>query len=101
MLTAGITDQILTRAATNSEFRQALKGSPRDVLMSEYNLNIPDSVDITVVEDTDKSMTLALPPVVTPSAPQVSAGDTQGGGFKAEQVKILWTAICSSDGPCS
>src|SRR4051812_1718273 len=99
MLIQNVQDQIIYRAARSPEFRKELVESPRAVLKRDYNVVVPEVVNIKVVEDTDRTMTLALPPRVATPAPEV-APDELGPGVETQQVKITWTFICSSEGPC-
>lgn len=102
MLISGIQDQVLSRAARSPKFRQELMDSPHAVLQREYNLSIPADVIINIVEDTVKSLTIGLPAPVKPQPTAVKDGDLQAADpSEIPQIKILWTGICSSDGPCS
>lgn len=57
-----IQEQIMIRAIKDSAFRQELLSNPRAVLARDYQIQIPESVSIRVIEDTEETFTLALPP---------------------------------------
>ena len=57
-----IQEQILERAAKDERFRQDVLNNPRAVLAREYNVHLPETVSIRVVEDTTDTLTIALPP---------------------------------------
>lgn len=100
MLTQGILDQIASRAARNADFRQELVSDPRGVLKREYEIAVPEGVNINLIEDEHDTMTLALPPLITQHDPVANDTSTGTPGIAPHQVILLWTAICSSDGPC-
>jgi len=57
-----IQEQILERAAKDERFRQEVLTNPRAVLAREYNLHVPETVSIRMVEDTAETLTIVLPP---------------------------------------
>jgi len=102
MITQGIHDQILLRAMKDPVFREEMIRSPRAVLQRDYAINIPDKVAIKVIEDTPATMTIALPPPLSKVVQELDDTELKkAAGVHTEQIKITWTAICSSDGPCS
>ena len=54
--------RIVSKAAEDAEFRSALLASPKSAISSEFDLNLPDSLDITVHESRGTTLHLALPP---------------------------------------
>jgi hypothetical protein len=62
MTDAAVQKQILERAVKDERFRQELLSNPRAVLARDYNVDIPETVSIRVIEDTAETITLALPP---------------------------------------
>jgi hypothetical protein len=62
MITNGtIQEQVVERAIKDERFRQELLTNPRAVLAREYNLHVPETVSIRVIEDTADTLTIALP----------------------------------------
>ena len=104
MNTSGtIQEQVVERAIKDERFRQELLTNPRAVLAREYNLHVPETVNIRVIEDTSDTITIAIPskqesmqeltdeelegvsggwirPPITWSCPQVSADKACHGG---------------------
>ena len=99
MLTQGIYDQILTRALKDPTFRTEILSSPRVVLKRDYNISVPDSVGIRVLEDGRDTMTITLPAALERTR-QLIQDKELGNGSSVEQVIVTWTFICSSEGPC-
>ena len=63
MMTKGsLQEQVMERARTDEAFRQEMLSNARAVLARDYNVHIPETVDIRVVEDTPAVMTFTLPP---------------------------------------
>ena len=56
-----IQEQVLERAAKDERFRQELLTNPRAVLAREYNLHVPETTSIRVIEDTAETLTIVLP----------------------------------------
>jgi hypothetical protein len=56
-----IQEQVVERAAKDERFRQELLTNPRAVLAREYNLHVPETISIRVIEDTADTLTIALP----------------------------------------
>jgi len=67
--------QIVAKAWANDIYRQRLLRDPKGTLRSE-GINVPDDVDVQVIEDTPKLLHFVLP--VKPA----------GGGGKAEDFFI-------------
>lgn len=53
---------VLTKAASDEEFRATLIASPREVLISE-GVEIPEGVDIDLQEVSESQMVVVLPPL--------------------------------------
>ena len=54
--------QIVEKAATNDEFRQALLSDPKSTISEELGITIPESMTIKVHESDMQTVHLALPP---------------------------------------
>lgn len=92
-----VQEQVLERALKDEGFRQEVLTNPRAVLAREYNVHIPDSVSIRVVEDTANTLTIALPPKQE-SVQELT--DAELEAVSGGQIVINNTYICSSWGPC-
>jgi hypothetical protein len=58
-----VQEQLLERAVKDESFRKALLTTPRAVLAREFNVQVPETVSIRVVEDTAETLTIDLPPI--------------------------------------
>ena len=57
-----IQEQILERAVKDERFRQEVLTNPKAVLAQEYNVHVPETVSIQVIEETVETLTIVLPP---------------------------------------
>ena len=53
---------ILDKAATEADFREALISDPRSAISGEFDVSIPEGIDIKVHEADASTVHLALPP---------------------------------------
>ena len=53
---------LVSKAADDSEFRASLIADPKAAINSELDIDIPDGVSVSVVEDTPTAVHLVLPP---------------------------------------
>ncbi|MBN1219835.1 MAG: NHLP leader peptide family RiPP precursor [Anaerolineae bacterium] len=58
----GVETELAVKAWNDPAFMQELKADPKAVLAKEYGVQIPDSVDVKVIEETPTSLYLRLPP---------------------------------------
>jgi hypothetical protein len=56
-----VQEQILERAIKDESFRQEVLTNPRGVLAREYNIHVPETISIRVVEDTADTLTIVVP----------------------------------------
>ena len=77
-----IEDRIAAEAWKNPQFKKELLENPRAAIMKHLNINLPDHVEISVVEETPKHITLVLPvnPAETGSELTLEALDAVAGG---------------------
>jgi hypothetical protein len=54
-------EQLVTRAAIDPTFKQELLNNPKAVLAKEAGVNIPDKVDLTVLEESANTFYLIIP----------------------------------------
>ena len=53
--------EIIAEAIANQEFRQALISNPKAALEAEYEITIPDSIKVSVLQESADQMYLVLP----------------------------------------
>ncbi|HEY7124205.1 MAG TPA: NHLP leader peptide family RiPP precursor [Ktedonobacterales bacterium] len=87
-----VQEQVLERAVKDESFRQEVLNNPRAVLAREYNVHIPETVSIRVVEDAANTLTIALPPKQE-SLQELS--DAELGAAAGGQLVIGNTFICT------
>ena len=56
-----IEDQIAAEAWRNPQFKKELLENPRAAITKHLKINIPDELEISVIEETPKHMYLVLP----------------------------------------
>ena len=52
---------LITRSTQDAKFRNELLNDPKAVIAREAGLNLPEAVDLRVVEETDTTVYLVLP----------------------------------------
>ncbi len=85
--------KIMVRASADDEFKRRLLVDPAAV-MREYELEIPEGVELRAVESTDSLVYIALPP---PPGEDVSEEDlalVAGGGDTAGSAGTVFTFSC-------
>jgi len=58
----GIENELAVKAWNDPAFMQELKANPKAVIAKEYGVQMPDNVDVKVIEETPTSLYLRLPP---------------------------------------
>ena len=53
--------ELIEKALKDSEFKNNLINNPKDVLSNEFNINIPDSININIIEEKANEVTLVIP----------------------------------------
>jgi hypothetical protein len=55
-------NKIKEKAVEDNNFRKSLMANPKEALKKEMNINVPDDINIKVVEDSAKTVYIVLPP---------------------------------------
>ena len=78
--------QLIERATRDPEFRRELIDDPRAVIQREFGIDVPDSVDIRVVEESPTTSYLVLPAVQAATGQELSDEDLEAvaGGWTGE-----------------
>jgi hypothetical protein len=82
--------QVLERASKDREFRSQLLENPKEALAQEFEVQIPESIELEVVEESPSTIYLVLPPATPDVGQELSERDL-------EAVAGGWTV----DTPCS
>lgn len=82
--------QLLTKAIQDAAFRERLISDPKAVL-SEQGLNIPDDVQITVLQETSNQFYLVLP------ALEIAAESNEGAELSDEELETVAGSGTSAD----
>ena len=83
--------ELQLRAATDEDFRSALKSDPRGTLTKE-GINVPDGVDVEIVEATDKKLPIVIPPA-TDGEISEEALDQVAGGTIITTITIVYMTV--------
>lgn len=77
--------QLIERATRDPSFRKELMADPRGVIRREFGVDVPDSVDIQVVEDSPTTSYLVLPAAEATAGQQLSDDELEAvaGGWSA------------------
>ena len=61
LLTGDLRDRVVRRAASDPEFRARLLASPREALADELGVELPERLDVVVVEEGPDRIAIVLP----------------------------------------
>ena len=75
---ADLDSQIIEKSMQDSSFRSELLASPKAALAKYFDMDLPENFSLNVVEDTDDSMTIVLPPA-TESLSMEELSSVSGG----------------------
>jgi hypothetical protein len=81
-----IQGQLIARAMKDEAFRQELISDPRGVLGREFGVTIPETVQVSVLEESPQNVYLVLPPAPPSTGGGLSDQDLEGvaGGFDTD-----------------
>jgi len=88
-MTRGEMQDLLTKfASQNPEYRQALLRKPREVVESQFQVSLPENVNLKVLEETADTAYVVLPHVVQEGA-ELSDADVEmvAGGANVKEAK--------------
>ena len=72
-----IRSHLVSKAADDLEFRDSLIADPRGAIQAELEIEIPDNVKVSVVEDSQDEIYLWLPP--SDRIPSTTLNEISGG----------------------
>jgi hypothetical protein len=73
-----VEQRIISRAASDSAFRQQLLSDPRAALESELGVTLPASVKVNVLEESASEYYLVLPPASAAAGSELSDAELAG-----------------------
>jgi len=94
-----VNDLIANFAAKDEEYRKALLTDPRKVVSMQLGQDIPDSLNIKVVEDSADMIHMVLPYVPAEGAElsdadlEMVAGGKGGGNYECNDIKGIGTHV--------
>lgn len=94
--------QLITQAVQNPEFRQKLLSNPKTVL-AEHGLNVPDDVQINVLQESSTQYYLVLPALeASEDITELSDAELEAvaGGANLDSQNRNWTGCASGQSGC-
>ncbi len=97
-----INDLIANFAAKDAEYKRALLSNPKKVVATQLGQDLPDSLNVTVLEDSADLIHMVLPYVPQEGAElsdadleMVAGGknDQDGGGYTCNDIKGIGTHV--------
>lgn len=97
MANLSIQEQIAVRATKDEAFRRRFLADPRAILASEYNVHIPESVQVRVIEDTPDTISILLP-ALADGMQELTDKELEAAAGGSWSVKFYGTLLCLGDG---
>jgi hypothetical protein len=88
---------VLDRALADPDFRRELIERPQQSLSTLYGVTIPESAQVRVLEESDDSHYVVIPPDMSSLSEELTDEQLEavaGGWF----VQLIWTTICVGSG---
>ena len=75
--------QLIDRACSDAAFKEALLRDPKPALKTEIGIDLPEEIELRVVEETPDTIYLVLPEPPDPCRPELSEEELEdlAGGF--------------------
>lgn len=86
-----ITSKIVARCWQDPDFKQRLLGNPKEVLAEAIGRQIPEHVEVKILEETPNNLYLVLP--VPPSTSE-ELSEEQLEAVAGGYFTLLWSALC-------
>ena len=80
--TQNIYQELMLKAATDEDFREALLRDPKATLVSLFGAPIPEGLNINVVENTATELTLVIPPKLSDDLSEEELDEVAGGSSR-------------------
>jgi len=90
---AAFEHEVIERAWKDESFKADLMNDPISTLSSEYGANLPDGIEIEVLEETSNKAYLVLP--VNPNELSESELDMVAGGVEPIDIEVCSFTWCS------
>ncbi len=88
---------VLDRALADPGFRANLVANPHKSLSELYGVSIPENADVRVLEESDDSHFVVIPPDMSSISQELTDEQLEavaGGWF----VQLIWTTLCVGSG---
>ena len=92
-----VQEQVVARATRDEVFRQRVTADPRSVLASEYDVHIPENVQVRVIEDSANTVSIVLP-APEDAIQDLTDEDLEVAAGGSIDIKITWTLFCTGKG---
>jgi hypothetical protein len=89
--------RVLDRALADPDFRANLVASPHKSLSELYGVSIPENADVRVLEESDDSHFVVIPPDMSSISQELTDEQLEavaGGWF----IQLIWTTLCVGSG---